>query len=163
MNRKTLGGMVRPLTVIGALTLAACDTPIAPSPLDGASKDLAAARRTWATQGLLSYRFRFQRLCFCAPDAVAPLSVVVTRNRVISVTRAESGTPVTPDSSLPLTVERLFDEIERAIHEKAASLNVRYDPLRGYPLSIDIDRDERVADEEVYYRASDLTPLSGTP
>jgi hypothetical protein len=160
MTLKTLGRLARPLILIGATSFAACDNPVSPPALTAAAKDLAEARRTWAAQGLLSYRFRFQRICFCGPDATAPLAVVVSRNRVISVTRAETGEPVTPGEFLPLTIERLFDEIERAIDQDAAALTVRYDPVRGYPLSIDIDRDFRIADEEVYYRASDLTPLT---
>lgn len=160
MILKTLGRRARPLILIGAISFAACDNPVGPPPLTAAAKDLAEARRTWAAQGLLSYRFRFQRICFCGPDATAPLTVVVSRNRVVSVTRADTGETVTPSDSLPLTVERLYGEIERAIDQGAAALTVRYDPVRGYPISIDIDRDFRVADEEVYYRASDLTPLS---
>lgn len=160
MTLKALGRRARLLILIGATSFAACDNPVGPPPLTAAAKELAAARRTWAAQGLLSYRFRFQRLCFCGPDATAPLTVVVSRNRVISVTRAETGEPVAPGESLPLTVERLFVEIERAIDQGAAALTVHYDPVRGYPLSIDIDRDFRIADEEVYYRASELAPLS---
>lgn len=57
-------------------------------------------------------------------------------------------------------MERLFDEIARAIDQHAAALAVSYDPVRGYPVTIDIDRDFRIADEEVSYRASELAPLS---
>lgn len=101
MFLKALGRLARPLILAGAVSFPACDNPVGPPPLSADAKDLAEARRTWAAQGLLSYRFRFQRICFCGPDATAPLTVVVSRDRVISVTRADTGAPSPPPSPCP--------------------------------------------------------------
>lgn len=41
--------------------------------------------------------------------------------------------------------------IQEAIDSKVANLTVQYDVITGYPMSIAIDRDVMIADEEMYY------------
>lgn len=76
-----------------------------------------------------------------------------------SITEAESGAPYDGDPFMPVTVDGLFAAIDDAIERDAARIDARYDPQLGYPLEIAIDFSERIADEEVSYFASDLTPI----
>ena len=59
----------------------------------------------------------------------------------------------------PITIEGLFDEIQGAVDGSAASLDVVYDALTGLPVSISIDWDLQIADEEVSYLASGFVPV----
>lgn len=127
------------------------------SPLGREKDELEAARRVWRNQGLTSYEFRVEHGCFCVARGAA--LVRVQDGRPVSVTYVETGAPVTPDPFLPLTVEGLFDVIGDAIEEEADRVDVSYDSALGYPLTIAIDFDPRIADEEQYYQASNLRPL----
>jgi hypothetical protein len=138
------------------MALAGCIGPFSPS---GTQKDLDQARRLWDRQHLASYQFHVSRLCFCAPDARRPLIAVVVQGQVASLTDAETGVPFTGDPVMPVTVPGLFAAIEDAINRNAAQVDVRYDPQLGYPAEITIDFDQRIADEEVRYFASELAPI----
>jgi hypothetical protein len=137
-----------------ALLLPACDGPF--SPLDDERDALEAAQRTWRSQGITSYEFRLERICFCIPARVL---IRVQDQRVVSVTSAETGAPATPDDSLPLTVEALFTVVDRAIDLEAHNLEVDYDDSLGYPLTVGVDVRQEIADDETYYQVSDLRPL----
>jgi hypothetical protein len=139
--------------VVLALAAAACGNPLSPT------EDLEDARRTWSRQGLTSYRFNVSQLCFCGPDVRGVFHVVVERGSVTSVTDAETGAPRTPHPAVPLTVEALFDKVEEAIERDADEIDVRYDPMLGYPQEIAIDFIENAIDDEVTYVVSDLMPL----
>ena len=137
-----------------ALLLPGCDLF---SPSDGQRDALEEAEQTWRSQGVTSYEFRVQRICFCIPTG--PLLVQVRDGRPVSVTNADSGEPATPDASMPLTVEALFAVVDDAIDRDAQRLDVDYDDTFGYPRTIDIDYNFGIADEEIFYQASDLRPL----
>ena len=55
------------------------------------------------------------------------------------------------------SVSGLFGLIQQAINLEAASISVEYDPEVGYPLSVYIDYDERIADEERGFEVSIVT------
>ena len=143
-------GLTRTAAVVLALALGACGNPFSSS---GPEEDLEVARRAWSRQGITSYRFTVNVLCFCIERG--PFAVVVEQGRVVSVTDAE-GAPRTPNEFVPLTVEALFAKVEDAIDRDAHDLEVRYDPRLGYPLEIAIDFVELAIDDEVTYVASDL-------
>jgi hypothetical protein len=60
-----------------------------------------------------------------------------------------------PDSYV--TVEELFDVVERAIDKDYARLEVEYNEEVGYPERIDFEIGD-ATDDEVTYNASNLTP-----
>jgi hypothetical protein len=144
------------LVVAGLTLLLAGCWPFGAS---GQRDALDSARSTWESRGFSSYEFRVQRICFCAPPATAPLLVRVQDGRPVSVTNADTGAPVSPDTGMPLTVDALFTVLDDAIDRDAARIDVQYDEALGYPLSMYIDYDERIADEEVTYQASGLRAL----
>jgi hypothetical protein len=57
-----------------------------------------------------------------------------------------------------LTINNLFDTIHKAVDNKAAKIDVKYDWKYGYPTSIAIDWDKMMADEETYFTATGLRP-----
>jgi hypothetical protein len=85
--------------------------------------------------------------------------VTVQQGRVTSLTDAETGAPFGGDPLMPVTVEGLFAAIDDALDRDADQVTVQYDPQLGYPLEIAIDFSQQVADEEIYYSASELTPI----
>jgi hypothetical protein len=59
---------------------------------------------------------------------------------------------IDPDNSPELmTIEWAFELIQDAINTYASSITVVYDETLGYPMSIVIDYDVMMADEEAYY------------
>ena len=114
------------------------------------------------------YAMEFQRSCFCMPDTRSPFFVVVnSTEEVASAVFLDGGeTPgqvVTDPEELDdlylITVQDAFDEIQQAIDEGVYFLNVTYDAVGGYPTDVDIDWDDRIADEETYYTISNVVPL----
>jgi hypothetical protein len=56
-----------------------------------------------------------------------------------------------------LTVEELFDAVERALEHDAHEIEVTYDADLGYPDFIFIDHEEMAIDDEVGYRVLALS------
>eukprot|EP00210_Caulerpa_lentillifera_P007253 g6939.t1 len=88
------------------------------------------------------------RVCFCVPDSLGPFTLRVEKDTIVSVSPDNGFT-----DNLP-TVEGLFDLIQEAISSRVAELIVEYDPTLGYPTRVKIDRDFRIADEEIEYKTS---------
>jgi hypothetical protein len=121
--------------------------------------DLVAARRQWQAQRLTSYDFRFQNQCFCAPAVTSPVILEVRNGSITGATRVDTGVRLGPETFLFYrTVDGIFDLISESIDEGAVQVDVQYDAARGYPLSVFIDRDQRIADEEVRIQTGDLVP-----
>lgn len=139
--QRTIGvGLV---AALGALS--ACD---ATSPQES---ELALARQRWALSNIRSYDYTAGRSCFCAPQALRPVTVTVTNGVVTQRVYADTGEPVPSTESEFTTVEALFGIIQAAIARHAAVVDVRYDPDRGVPLAISIDNNLQTADDEVSY------------
>lgn len=129
--------------VLIALAVAACDTaPIVPGePLT--RQQVEAARSEFAASGIDTYRIRYEIQCFCPPNTV---EVEVAEGRVV----ATNSTSYEVD---PLTVLDLYDLVLDAYREDAALVRATVSSERPrVPADIYIDRDERMADEEVGYR-----------
>ena len=136
----------------------------------GSQKDLDAARARWAAAAPLHYQFLLRRWCECLPEATRLMRVEVRRphpmsagplgERAEAVTFVEGGGAV-PENARPpaLTVDQLFALIQDAIDRRAVRITIEYDASLGYPRSIAVDYDERIADEEASYIASSLEAL----
>ncbi|MEM7231489.1 MAG: DUF6174 domain-containing protein, partial [Planctomycetota bacterium] len=141
-----------------AFVLGSCDDSNPPA--GGSEGRLEVQLEKWNGDGPLDYQFRFERICFCLASDTRPVILEVRDGEIISATDAESGDELNPESDAFLTVDDLFIEVREAMDRSADSLDVRYDSEFGFPASVDIDFDRRIADEEVSYRASDLVDLS---
>jgi predicted small secreted protein len=141
------------LILAGAVFVAGCSNDVAGPGPD--RLDLDAARARWQSQGYRNYSVRMTRLCFCID--VGPFDVTVVGDSVISVKRTADNRVV--DYAFVPTVTELFSFIERAINERAATIRVTYDAQLGYPREIVYDGSIQLADEEITYTLTNVTPI----
>jgi hypothetical protein len=135
----------------------ACGSTGPSGPLEEAQARLSAARKTWRSQSVGSYSFVFARGCFCTPESREPVRIFVREHRVEAVTTVATGAP--RNASEFSTIDGLFDVIQEAISDGAASVRADYDSRLGFPRLVYIDFDERLADEEYSIEARDLIPI----
>lgn len=119
-------------------------------------RELERNRARWAASAPTTYEFVFQRSCECLPEYTAPMRVTVRAGIVQSVVDVQSGQEVSPSTHGPMTIEEIFAEIESALDSRAHRVEVSYHRALGYPMAVFIDHDERMADDEIYYAASEL-------
>jgi hypothetical protein len=99
-------------------------------------EQLRAARRLWDSQGLNDYRFLLEVVCECPEQGTFDVKVV--GDQVVDVTRLDSGSEA--DTVNPVTINRTFDDFEEwftdtetLIDEGILDVDVRVDPVIGYP------------------------------
>jgi Family of unknown function (DUF6174) len=124
---------------------------------------IAATERafsTWRSQGLEGYRFRWQRTCFCPVELIAP-AVVTVRDGVVVAAELEDDGSAVPAEDLGRyeTIDDVFAALFDAIRGSAYLIRVRYHPDRGYPETLYVDQDLRIADEEYGLEISGVAPL----
>src|SRR5262249_6498966 len=117
--------------------------------------ELEAAHQQWERQNLHTYAFTLQRSCFCGN--VHPLFVVVLSDTVAGVIDLETFEGVDP--RLGQTVKDLFTFIHNAIDGHAELIHAKYDAAKGFPTEIDYDGSAHIADDEIFYRATDVHPI----
>ena len=126
--------------------------PAAPEPItEGVQEALDEAWGLWNSSGLVAYELGFTRLCFCTDEFTAPYTSVVENGMIVEVLDTNNATLV--DSGSPLfqeaySVEILFARIQAGLDEGAYEIRVEYNETYGYPTSVYIDYDSRIADEE---------------
>ena len=109
----------------------------------------------WKNANLSAYAYTYKRICFCPPEE--DMVVTVQYDNVISASYSPSNNSVLPERlDELLTVEELFQVIQKAINDEVARLDVTYNSKLGYPESIFIDIDERMADEEMTHSVTNL-------
>jgi hypothetical protein len=116
---------------------------------EGPQEALNEALSLWNTNGVGSYKFEFQRHCFCTEEYRAPYVVTVERGTVVAVSEV-NGAMLEPESELfqyAYTMERLFATIQSALDRSAYKVVVKYNVNYGYPESMDLDYDVRIADQ----------------
>lgn len=98
-----------------------------------------------------------QRFCFCRPEDTKPMDVVEKDGEIVEAVYSESGEAVPENirDSL-LSVNEIFDTIEKAYNSGAEEVNVTYDEEYGYPTSAFINQDFNIQDEEVTYNLSNM-------
>ncbi len=114
----------------------------------------------WKKQGFNKYSYEFRRGCFCLPDYTKPVLIQVKNDTVTDARFKDNNKQLTEAlKGNRQTINMLFKTIQDAIDRKAHSIKVKYNEQYGYPASIVVDYDERMADEELYLNAKDLKPL----
>lgn len=130
------------------------DEPTLESEVDfiQAQKDLDVARTLWNAKKMTTYSLVQTRSCFCVEDYTRAMMYHIVDGMINtwSLVYADDGNKVTIETQLN-TINQAFDMIQEAIDSKVANLTVQYDIVTGYPISIAIDRDFMIADEEMYY------------
>ncbi len=141
--------MKAPLLLAALVTAACSDT----------RSDPTSERDQFATEIGENYVFTLSRSCECSAETAGPFRIYVTGDSVDNATDLQ-GNAVDAEilAQLP-TVDDIFQRIEDAETEGAASINVVYDPDGMYPTSVFIDYSEEIADEEYSVTVSDLEPI----
>jgi hypothetical protein len=150
---------MNPIRLVGLALLVvaiSCNDAIGPG---HQATDLEAARQRWREQNLHTYAFTIQRSCFCANDH--RLYVLVLNDAVAGVLDFETGEMV--DRQLGETVDGLFTFIQNAIDRPAKLIRAEYDVAKGFPTEIDYDGAAQIADDEIFYRISDVHPVTPPP
>lgn len=114
--------------------------------------DMAAL---WDAQWVINYTMVQQLGCYCTSEYTRPVVYEIENNRVEQSTAnyynwARESVDVMNSPQL-FTIDQHFTNIQQAINDGAASIEVEFDGERWYPTSISIDFDAMIADEEKYY------------
>lgn len=149
------------MVLLGVVTLAwscSASLPTLPATQSSARRALAAeladARGRWASARPAAYRYKFKRACNCTSEYTAAVWLHVMGSRVTDAVRIDSGKAV--DLAGYPSVEGLFDAVQTALDQDAYFIRVTYDSRLGYPVSLFVDQNPRIADEELLMEASDL-------
>ena len=138
---------------LAALTaLAACGRD--GSLLDPGRSELEVARAKWLAQRPEKYAFTVRKACFCA--VTGEVRVYVQHDTVVGAFILDGARSI--DGRNYESIEELFDFIDRAITNHAAVIRATYDPVLGYPTSIEYDGAANIADDEVNYTLTDVKP-----
>ena len=122
---------------------------------DGFYQEYLAARARWRASGLTSYRYGFRWSTMIFWDG----SIEVVERLVSSYERVQAFPPFFEEPPLYRTIDGLFDRVERAWTDGAASISVTWHPEFGYPSSVGIDQSLLIADEEQYWTIGFLEPI----
>ena len=139
--------------------LVACDNATGTDDLDRAQRALDRNWDRFESSAPPSYSYVVRINCECPSDVTRPVVVWVDQGFIEFLEYEDDGrsVPLSIADSFP-SVEQLFDAIQDAIDRDADSIDVQYDPTYGYPTSVYIDYDDRVADEELSITTRDLEP-----
>ncbi len=111
----------------------------------------------WRANGSENYRFNFQCSCFCLRDDTREAVVEVAQGAIFVATYAGDGAAVDADLNDRYdTVDELFALLEEAVVSGAVQIDAEFDPILGCPVSLYIDQDRRIADEEQWIAALDV-------
>jgi hypothetical protein len=84
--------------------------------------------------------------------------VLVLSDTVAGVIDLRTTEPV--DRRSGETIEGLFAFIQTAIDRPARLIHAQYDGTKGFPTEIDYDGAGQIADDEIFYRITDVHPIS---
>jgi hypothetical protein len=115
------------------------------------------ALAAWKRQGVENYYYVQQRNCECLEEWLRPARVVVRGGRVVEAIDVENG--VVRNLEYYMTIDALFTRIKDAFDQHAYRIEVEYDRTLHYPISVYIDQDRNVADEELSMQVSGLTRI----
>ncbi|MBN8867587.1 MAG: hypothetical protein J0H98_08530 [Solirubrobacterales bacterium] len=149
--KKALALLTVGMTLGFAGQAAAAEKPeVDPSITDGtAVREFNQARSLWRDSGVVSYRMKVSRSCYC----VSPHQAVVTV-RLGKVARVSAKGWIGPR-----TVPAMFRVIGQAIKSKVATLDVSYHPRLGFAKRTSIDYIAMAIDDEIGYRITGFKRL----
>jgi hypothetical protein len=146
----------RPSALLALALLGACSGAAGITASGPEGRALDAAQNRWARQGSASYTVVVRPLCFCGDTR--PIRVTVSHGVVISRVVAEDGSAVPAERYRQLgRVEDLFAAVADAIAHHAHVVNASYD-ARGVPVTVGIDYDANMADEEFGWSVTEYVP-----
>jgi hypothetical protein len=117
----------------------------------------------WASPNVTWYKLGFSRECYCTPEFRAPYLSIVTNATITDVVNVTDGASISSSEALfteAYSVERLYETIQSALERDAFEVTVEYDATFGYPLSVYIDYDDMMADEETSVVINSFLPVA---
>ena len=115
-----------------------------------------ANKEKWENTSILDYSFVFQVSCYCIEEYTSPKAVSVRDGNILTVNDLAYSEEIHRGI---FSINDLFKEIEKASNQNVAVLETTYDSFYGFPTTLYIDRDERIADEEMRYSIFNFKPL----
>jgi len=144
--------------LLTSLIVASCAAVAACGDLFGPGRsELEINRDKWREHGYRDYSLVMTRGCECLD--IGPFAVTVLGDSVVAAVRISDGASTVVAPHLP-TVNKLFDFIQQAIDDRAATLRVTYDAELGYPRKIVYDFSSIMADDEMTFDVSGVVPIS---
>lgn len=117
---------------------------------EGASA-ISRHRANWELARPARYVFEYQLHCFC-PRAGTWWRATVRGDSTADLLMLDSSASASRDvlnrRSTPLTVDHLFDLLERSVTLKLARIRVKYDPRWHFPVFVDADPILMAVDDE---------------
>ncbi|MFN8193142.1 MAG: DUF6174 domain-containing protein [Nocardioidaceae bacterium] len=136
----------------------ATDSSSAP-PTESPTPTAAPTVGTYPEFPLPDYDFTVRVSCFCA-DANQPIRVEVRDGAAVSATYASRGPGHAKGDPAPKYRRITLAEVIAAANDvKAATVDVTWPAGQDYPTSVWVDQDTMMADEEIGYEVSDVTPV----
>ena len=115
-----------------------------------------ANKEKWENTSILDYSFILTVSCYCTEEYIRPKTVLVRGGEILKVNNIAYSEEMHWGI---FSINDLFKEIEKASNQNVAILETTYDSFYGFPTSLYIDRDERIADEEMGYSISNFKQL----
>ena len=115
-----------------------------------------ANKEKWENASILDYSFTLKVSCYCTEEYIRPKTVLVRHGEILKVNNIAYSEEMHWGI---FSINDLFKEIEKASNQNVAILETTYDSFYGFPTSLYIDRDERIADEEMGYSISNFKQL----
>lgn len=117
-------------------------------------------QQRWQQANLQHYEYVFQRGCYCPREVRAAVVTEVVAGKVVkAVVQKTQENLASHLQTNQQTMQYFFDKIQAAIDKNAAKIEVKYNEQYGYPESIFIDYNTRLADEELRLSAKNLRVL----
>lgn len=124
-------------------------------------ENLHDARQLWQHSGVEHYRVTAQQTCFCPRELVQPIRLEVENGSVVAMEGLNQPLKhLSQADARRLTVEGLFEFIQKARDRQAHKLEVSYHSKFGFPTLIDYDGHPMMADDELQFRLSDFDPVT---
>jgi len=143
---------------LGVGAAAACGDSLAPE-----TAVFALNRAKWSAQRLDTYTFDFYRSCGeCLPEWVVPVRITVMNGEVTSVIQIATGDTV-PSPAFRLTIDSLFAQVAKTLERDPYRLTITYDRRLGYPLTVSVDYDRQMVDDEGGFSARLVLPAVPLP
>lgn len=124
----------------------------------GIESGLAESRELWDAAGLAAYEYELTLDCFCPPAVTGPFHVSVVAGRSVEVARIDSDDDsVALEEVLDGTIEAMFQFVES--NADADLIEVKYDEVLGYPITVIVDPSEEVLDDEISIEVVDFVQV----
>jgi len=106
----------------------------------------------WQALNIENYEFEQRVVCFCAPPAGRFHKITVESGAIVEIIDLDEERSLPSDNfSFFKTISHLLEFVESINPDSVAIFNIEYDSNFGFPSSIYVDYDHRIADEEIGY------------